>query len=265
MDLRLEDLRSKMANKTEQYAQGQPYPHIVIDDFLPQELFQQLCSVFPDRSADIWDRYDYRYQTKMACNHVHDLPEPIRGLLHLLNSGGFLQLLEDMTGEKSLISDPYYVGGGIHQILRGGKLAVHADFTEPPHLKLYRRLNLLIYLNPDWKEEYGGHFELWDDKAQSCKNRVAPLGNRCVVFTTTSTSFHGHPQPLECPEHISRRSLAIYYYQLEKSEGHHGVVTRWHKPGEEATGLLGRVRHLAARSLWWVSYKFAGLAGRIDI
>lgn len=263
--LTIDDLKPKMQGKAEVYAKGDPFPHIVIDNFFPQPLFEELCGSFPGADAPFWDKYDYQYQTKMACNQVHELPDPLRSTLHLLNSGGFLELLEDVTGEKGLISDPYYVGGGIHQIQRGGKLAVHADFTEPPHLKLFRRLNLLVYLNPEWDDAYGGNFELWDEHAKSCKASVSPIGNRCVIFTTTSTSFHGHPHPLTCPEGMSRRSLAIYYYQLRKPAGGHGVVTRWHKEGEEAMGTVGRARNLAARMLWWVSYKFAGLAGRVDV
>src|SRR3546814_13364087 len=41
---------------------------------------------------------------------------------------------------------------------------------------------------------------------------VAPVFNRCVVFNTDSDSYHGHPDPLTCPEDRSRRSIALYYY-----------------------------------------------------
>jgi len=265
VSLNIDELKTKMNGKAEIYAKGDPFPHIVIDDFFPPDLFKELCQSFPSADASFWDRYDYQYQTKMACNQVHELPEPIRGTLHLLNSGGFLRQLEELTGEKGLVSDPYYVGGGIHQIQRGGKLAVHADFNQPPHLKLYRRLNLLVYLNPEWEDAYGGKFELWNDKATECRSSVAPIGNRCVIFTTTSTSFHGHPIPLSCPENMARRSLAIYYYLLDKPKESHGVVTRWHKEGSAEMGTVGRARNLAARILWWVSYKFAGIAGRVDV
>ncbi len=116
--LNIDDLKAKMENKTEEYLQGDPFPHIVIDDFLPQSLFQEIVKAFPGPEAPFWDRYDYQYQTKLACNEVHQLPEAIRSTLHMLNSGGFLEQLETLTGEKGLVSDPYYVGGGIHQIQR---------------------------------------------------------------------------------------------------------------------------------------------------
>jgi len=262
--LDVEHVRPKMAERHDRYAAGEPFPHIVIDDFLPAGLYQRICDDFPGPEASYWDRYAYQYQTKLACNLVHLLPESLRGTLYALNSGGFLEILEDLTGEKGLISDPYYVGGGIHQIERGGKLAVHADFTEPPHYKLFRRLNLLIYLNEGWQPEFGGDFELWDEAGKQRIKTVAPLGNRCVVFTTTATSYHGHPEPLTCPEGMTRRSLALYYYQLQKPAEHAGVITRWNKEAK-GMGALATLRNRTARALWWVSYKFAGLAGRIDV
>ena len=107
---------------------------------------------------------------------------------------------------------PYLEGGGLHKIPRGGKLGVHVDFNEHQSMDVYRRINVLVYLNKDWLEEWGGHFELWDEKKRGCITKVLPIFNRMAVFTTTATSFHGHPEPLNCPEDRCRMSLALYYY-----------------------------------------------------
>jgi Rps23 Pro-64 3,4-dihydroxylase Tpa1-like proline 4-hydroxylase len=123
-----------------------------------------------------------------------------------------------LTGIQDLISDPFYRGGGLHNILPGGKLGVHADFNKHQKYDLDRRLNLLLYLNKDWKEEYGGHIELWDKNMQKCVKRVLPIFNRVVIFTTTDHSFHGHPDPLNCPNPMSRKSLALYYYTHGRPE-----------------------------------------------
>jgi len=268
VDLTTDVFKQNFSDKSVAYPVAQPYPHLVIDNFFPEEHFNQLVDAFHGPESSCWDgdRYDYKYQTKLACNRVHLLPPVLRETLYLLNAAPFLQLLEEVTGEKGLVGDPYYVGGGIHQIQRGGKLAIHADFTQPPHLKLYRRLNLLVYLNRDWQPEYGGQFELWDKDLTACRKKVEPIGNRCVVFTTTSNSYHGHPHPLECPEGKTRKSLAVYYYLLEPPAGHSGVLTRWSKRAEgEQMSLWRQSRLLTARFFWWVSYKFAGLAGRVDV
>jgi len=134
-------------------------------------------------------------------------------LMAFLNSAYFLQFLQKLTGIKEqLIGDPYFIGGGQHEIKRNGLLKIHADFNKHPTLNLDRRVNVLIYLNKNWDESYGGHFELWDENMESCKKRISPRFNTIAIFSTTDFSFHGHPNPLNCPENRSRKSLALYYY-----------------------------------------------------
>ena len=117
-----------------------------------------------------------------------------------------------MTGIQSLIPDPSFQGGGLHQIVPGGKLGIHADFNKHSRFGLDRRLNLLLYLNKNWREEYGGHLELWDRDMTHCEAKVAPIFNRVMVFGTTDFTYHGHPDPLRCPEGMTRKSLALYYF-----------------------------------------------------
>jgi Rps23 Pro-64 3,4-dihydroxylase Tpa1-like proline 4-hydroxylase len=136
-----------------------------------------------------------------------------------------LGFLQELTGIEGLIPDPYFIGGGLHQIMPGGFLEVHADFNRHTKLKLDRRLNVLLYLNHDWKEEYGGHFELWNKDMSAMVHKILPLFNRMAMFSTTSTSFHGNPTPVACPPGGSRKSIAVYYYtngrpEEERNEGH---------------------------------------------
>ncbi|MCB9262381.1 MAG: 2OG-Fe(II) oxygenase [Flavobacteriales bacterium] len=132
--------------------------------------------------------------------------------MHFLNSEPFLNFLSELTGIENLMGDPYFEGGGCHQIKPGGYLKVHADFNKHKLTNLDRRLNVLVYLNQDWKEEYGGHFELWNTEMTKCEKKLLPLFNRMAMFSTTDFSYHGHPDPLKCPEGRSRKSLALYYY-----------------------------------------------------
>jgi hypothetical protein len=120
--------------------------------------------------------------------------------------------LEELTGINGLIPDPYFEGGGLHETKHGGHLGVHADFNVNERLGLERRLNLLIYLNEDWLDDYGGQLELWSKDMSRCVVRVRPVIGRAVIFNTALDSFHGHPEPLDCPHSRSRRSIATYYY-----------------------------------------------------
>jgi len=220
------------------YRDSQPFPHLVIDDFLPASTVSKLLVEYPtDQNLPIWndathkDRETGEYVQKDKRN-IRDplcMPPTYRQLIWELNSHAFLSFLSALTGVANLIPDPNLRGAGIHQISRGGFLKVHADFSTHREFALDRRLNFLLYLNPDWREEYGGNLELWDRDMQGPPKRVLPLLNRCVVFSTTATSFHGHPEPLTCPDGIYRKSLALYYYTNGRPEGEAepGFATHW--------------------------------------
>ena len=147
-------------------------------------------------------------------------------------------LLQELTGiEEAIIPDPHFEGGGLHQITPGGYLKVHVDFNRHSRLNLDRRINLLIYLNKDWQEEYGGNLELWDRNVSTCHRKILPIFNRCVIFNTNDFSYHGHPDPLTCPEGRTRKSLALYYYSngrpaSDLSGRAHSTVFRA-RPGED--------------------------------
>lgn len=225
------------------YAQAAPFPHIVIDDFLEAETLARAMAEFPApeqipdwRRADAVDAHGRTAQiNKLGYSNELAFGPTLRGLVHAFNSGPFLRWLEGLTGIDGLLPDPHMAGGGLHQYLPGAQLRVHADFNKLPGYGLDRRLNLLLYLNPSWDEAWGGALELWDRDMQACVQRILPLANRCVVFSTTRDSYHGMPDPLRCPDGVTRRSLALYYYSNGRPEAERGPdhSTLWQtRPGE---------------------------------
>ncbi|HTT74508.1 MAG TPA: 2OG-Fe(II) oxygenase, partial [Candidatus Binataceae bacterium] len=180
-------------------------------DFLDEELASLCVREFPQRPSSIRE-YARKQENKKLEFKPETLSPSLRVLFYSFNSAPFLQFLENLTGIKGLIPDPYFGGGGLHEVANGGHLSIHADFNHHTQLDLERRINVLIYLNRDWKEEYGGCFEIWDRSMSKCALRVIPLFNRCVIFNTSSTSFHGNPEPVNHPDSASRRSIALYYY-----------------------------------------------------
>jgi Rps23 Pro-64 3,4-dihydroxylase Tpa1-like proline 4-hydroxylase len=194
-----------------QYQTASPFPHIVIDDFLPADVLRQVLADFPTTEGKaFFDRDQERFKFQLSPNDSSSAV--VRNLFAELNGEAFLAFLEEMTGIAGLIPDPHFVGGGLHETKTGGHLGIHADFNIHEELKLERKLNLLIYLNEDWSDEFGGALELWDRSMQACEKKVAPVFGRAVVFNTALDSFHGHPDPLACPPERSRRSIATYYY-----------------------------------------------------
>ena len=168
----------------DQYMTAEPYPSIVFDDFFDEAVIAKALAVFPDEKSIEWKRFNSSKELKLASSVEENIPLYIRQLIYHMNSSLFLNFLSELTGIKNLIPDPYLEGGGLHQIMPGGKLGIHSDFNKHTKLKLDRRINVLLYLNRDWKEEYGGDFELWDTNMTHCVQKVAPLFNRMAIFST---------------------------------------------------------------------------------
>jgi hypothetical protein len=211
--------------KNAEYCNAAPFPYIYFDDFFNPEYLNNILGEFPDFSKTKDIHYKNANEDgKYATRGEYRLGSSTRSIIHALNSQIFLEFLQNLTGIKeALIPDPYLEGGGFHQIKPGGFLRIHVDFHRHKLMNLDRRLNLLVYLNPNWKEEYGGNFELWERDMSKCALRIAPKFNRMVVFSTTDYSWHGHPDPLTCPEGMSRKSLALYYYSNGRPDNEIGM------------------------------------------
>jgi hypothetical protein len=201
------------------YASAQPYPHVVLDGLFPDDALDHVLAEFPDPDSPVWKAYRNYHEQKLEAQGEERLGEATSLLLYQFNSAPFLRFLERLTGIEHLIPDPYFQGGGLHQILRGGKLGVHADFSTHKVLPLHRRLNVLIYLNRDWHADYGGALELWDNQRARCVERIVPIFNRMVVFTITDWAYHGHPEPLTCPDGMTRKSIALFYFTVKRPPG----------------------------------------------
>ena len=219
---RFDELLNDVKYYKKNYQEAEPYPHIVFDKFLPEEIADLILDEFPDANSKIWTKLPTEDQKgKFVAKDERQFPIDIRALIHELNSGTFLNFLEQLTGIPELISDVKIAGGGLHRIERGGKLNVHIDFSHHPTNSLNRRINLLLFLNKNWQEEYGGNFEFWTWKKDNkkCEKRILPVFNRCVIFSTSPSSYHGHPEPLNCPDSESRKSIALYYFSNGRPAG----------------------------------------------
>jgi hypothetical protein len=205
------------------YREAVPFPHIMIDDFLSAEALIEAIAAFPGPDDVAWQVEDFvvaeqKVSVKKACNEELRMPVAIRKILRELNSSLFLRYLSKLTDIPNLLPDPSFVGSGMFRIEVGGFLNVHADFNVHFLNGLDRRLNLLLYLNLGWQDDYGGHLELWQQGVPRPIKSIAPIANRCVIFSTTDTSFHGHPKPLTCPPDRSRNCLSLYYYTNGRPE-----------------------------------------------
>lgn len=215
--INLDRWRAALPMLSKAYRQAAPYPHIRLENFLEPDTAEQALAAFPAVQDAGWIHYVHVNEKKHGLNKLELLPPYIQEVIGSLNSPEFVDWLSELTGIPGLVADDTLEGGGLHQSKRNGFLNVHADFTVHPHKRHWRRrVNLLVYLNKDWQPEYNGDLELWDREMRGVVQKIAPTFNRCVIFNTDEDSFHGLPDPIQCPEDVTRKSIALYYFTVEK-------------------------------------------------
>lgn len=235
--LALDRLERDLPQLAERYRSAEPFPHAVLDGLLPADVAARAAQEHAALPDELWRAYVHLNERKYAHNRPADWGPTLRALVEQLNHPSFVRVLERLTGIEGLLPDPDLDGAGLHRIPSGGFLNVHADFTahhRHPHLR--RRVNLLLFLNPDWEAAWGGALELWSRDMRRCVTAIEPLGNRAVVFSTDEASYHGHPEPLRCPEDVQRRSLALYYFTAEDEVDVRATTYRA-RPGDGLRGV----------------------------
>lgn len=247
------DLNSDALVKSPSYIEGQPFPHIIIDDFFEENILNKILEDFPNDIKKEGENYDNKAEKKLTLNDITKLSKVTVEFINFLNSSIFIEYLQKLTGIKeTLIPDPYLIGGGLHELRNEGFLNIHADFNRHPKMKLDRRLNILVYLNKNWKDEFGGQLQLWDKDMQECKKNIVPIFNRMVIFSTTNTSYHGNPIKVNHPNSVSRKSIAMYYYtngrpNSENIIGDHSTIFRKRPNSNDIDGnvyfkkILGKI------------------------
>jgi len=206
------------------YKTNSPFPNCVIDDFFDASTYKNICHTFPEPDSDIWKTTTSRHSLEKSITKrgALDLKEFLfderqRRLFMELNSSLFIHFLERLSGIDGLMPDPYFAESGYTMSKTGGTLNIHADFSHHDKTGLERRLNVLIYLNDGWKDEFGGCLKLYDPTLKPVKG-ISPNGNRLAIFSTSDQSFHGFPDAIKCPDDMVRKSINLYYYTLPRKE-----------------------------------------------
>ena len=217
-----------------QYQRANPFPSIHLENFLDENLARKLVEEFPKPGDISWIHYKHYNENKLGKTKREEFPLTIGRVIDEFNSPQFAAFMSKLTGIDGLIPDPSLEGGGMHQTERGGFLNMHADFTMHHYQKhWHRRVNLILYLNEGWQKEWKGELELWDRGMKQCAMKIPPIFNHAAIFNTDETSFHGYPEPIQFPQGITRKSLALYYYTLETNPGYVAKSTNYQpRPGE---------------------------------
>jgi hypothetical protein len=228
---------SQLPSLRRQFREARPYRHVHLKEFLEADVAREMASEFPGLATDAWTRYKHQNENKVGLAKRSLFPLLLGEVVDELNSEAFVHWLSQLTGIPELLSDDMLEGGGLHQSGAGGFLNVHTDFSNHHYHKHWRRqVNLILYLNPNWQERWGGAIELWDQEVRRCVVKIPPLFNEALIFRTDEISYHGFPDPLRCPEGESRKSVALYYYTVESGVGVKARSTNYRPRPED--GLL---------------------------
>lgn len=210
----IQHLNNKFSHTKElniEFVSTPPYPMVVLDDFLPRDVALSLgeeCASLKDNDCKKFDRNG----SKMFEHNQMQLTPTAFDFVNQMHSSLGMRWLSEITGITDLIPDPYLTGAGYNKIYKNDCLKVHTDFNWNDHLKLHRILSLIVYLTPDWKEEYGGNLNFYDFKKQNLIQSIPPLFNRAIIWRYHKKGFHGSPYPITCPDGISRRAFRLFYY-----------------------------------------------------
>jgi len=214
-------VRASTAKLRDAFASAQPFRYVVMDDFLDPAFCERLMADFPVFDTGKALNEMGKIGGKAVVPEIAKISPAYAEFDRLMRSPELLQWIGEITSIHHLLYDPDYIGGGTHENAHGQDLDAHVDFNYHPKKPIHRRLNLILFLNPEWKREWGGCLELhrdpWNPDADSA-DPIVPLANRCVVFETTEASWHGFHR-IDLPEERrrqSRRSIAVYFYTKDR-------------------------------------------------
>jgi Rps23 Pro-64 3,4-dihydroxylase Tpa1-like proline 4-hydroxylase len=222
------NLPNSPSHYREIFQNNKPFKYVVIEDFLSNDLAQILLNDFPSFDPKKALNEIGQVGRKAVHENLSEISDSYQQLANYLNSLEFLKTISQLTGIEGLINDETFYGGGTHENLHGQELDPHVDFNMDERKWYYRRLNLIIFLNQEWAEDWGGLLELHSNPRQPEENQIvafAPTFNRCVIFETHEYSWHGFSL-IQLPtekQHLSRKSLSIYLYTKERPQAEKGA------------------------------------------
>jgi hypothetical protein len=242
-------LREAASTLAGTYRAAKPFPHIVLDGLWDDAVLDRVEGEFPSPGRRNWHKWATENELKETSRGIRGL-EPFSALvIELMNSSAFIDGVKAITGIVDLLPDPTFHGAGLHESGPGGWLDVHADYLKHPELPLARRVNVLVYLNRDWRPEWKGDLELWDPDTHTCAASIPPLFNRTVIFDTTEKALHGFPSPLVCPVGRYRRLISVYYWSADAALRDKAAGIQWLKAGKRRLQWRDFVPPIAVQAL----------------
>ena len=242
LELKKEDLMcaGKISNAK---LEPNPFKYTVIDNFLTDDLAKTAMKAFPPLSDSCWHHSNDKgieVKSRTTCASEFDMPEGIIDVIRIINSSLILHAMSELFEIPKLMPDPYFSGGGLNVSDKNGHLDVHVDGNYNDKTGLNRRMNLIIYLNPNWTPDWGGEFGIYTNNGDTLARSIPPIVNRCVIFDSHDSSYHGLPNPINFPNDDPRKSIIIYYYTKAERPGDQNKYSKPHSALWRSKGMVDK-------------------------
>jgi len=198
--------------KKELFFSSKPFPNIELNNLWDNKLLEECFKEIENLKHWDGEKNFFAAKKRLYSTQHKYFPDNVKKVFNELCSQKFINWLESFTNEKQLIPDINFTAGGVSSVGNGGFLKIHADPYWNPRVKLFMRITLVVYLNNDWKDEWGGHLEFWNQDMTACEKKIKPVLNNMIIFSNNDRNYHGHPDPLKVPKNIRRNNLIMYYY-----------------------------------------------------
>jgi len=203
--------KDEMLALNEQYRYTPPYPTLHLDNFLSLDVSQKLYEESKTIPSKYWSTFTRAGSYMEECNDLEEAPVA-RSVVSALHSKPFLKWLSKVCDVKHILPDPYLTGAGYMKSYTGDSLKIHTDFNWNEECQTHRALSLIIYCTPDWDPNWHGDLQFWDfDKKKKVASYPPKMGN-VVIWKYHKRGFHGHPNPITCPEDKFRVGFRLFYY-----------------------------------------------------
>lgn len=193
--------------------------HFFTDNFFNSYDAKTILNKWPSSMSPYWKvpprMIENNVGNKREISSFEHMDIQIQEILKKLHDKDFIKSLEYITGIPNLYPDEHMYGCGLIETPRNGFLKIHADFNYLEKIKKYRRINIVIYMNEDWKNEWNGHIKFYSEDTQTCIKSYCPLFNYFILFKVSDKVYHGYPELVDCPTNMSRKSINFFYYTDE--------------------------------------------------
>ncbi len=162
--------------------------YFFIDDLLPEDLVLEIHKNFPNLEQTVLKKS--LKESKYVAYQMNKYERLLEEVIYAFQEKEVVDVISEICGMNKVFPDKNLYAGGLSLMAKGNFLNPHLDNSHDKDRNLWRVLNLLFYVTPDWQLNNGGNLELWPNGLNKDPVTILSKFNRLVVMTTHQNSWH---------------------------------------------------------------------------